>query len=168
MRAMRPPVAVSFSVPALAALVVLSGCSKVEWDQGKIQDTIQSVLTSQAHVKVQSVTCPSKVKIAKGVVTYCEATLAGGDTVRFDATQTDSKGHIHIGPAEMIAVEVQDSIQSALKKRGVSTTATCPQHVPIVVGKTFVCTATDPQGHRARIGVTIADANAGFRLKLLG
>lgn len=80
------------------------------------------------------------------MVTDCQATLAGGGTVRFSATQTDSKGHIHVGPAEMIAVEVENQIHGALKKRGVSATATCPQHVPIVPGKTFVCGATVNRG----------------------
>jgi hypothetical protein len=151
-------------------VLALAGCTTttIKWDPGSVRDTIRDVLTRQAHVKVESVSCPAKAKIAKGVVTYCQATLASGDTVRFAATQTDGKGHVHIGPAEMISDEVQNSIQAALKKRGVTTTARCPQHVPIVVDSTFVCTATDPQGHRARIGVTIADQNAGFRMKLLG
>ena len=63
-------------LPSLAAaLVTLAGCGSVSWDSGKVESTIHDVLTKQAHVQVKSVSCPSKAKIAKGVVTYCEATL---------------------------------------------------------------------------------------------
>jgi hypothetical protein len=155
------------SLPGVLAAAV-AGCGSISWDQTKVQNAIRDVLVKQAHVQVTAVRCPSNVKIAAGVVTDCQATLAGGDTVRFSATQTDGKGHIHVGPAEMIAVEVENQIHGALKKRGVTATATCPQHVPIVSGKTFVCSATDAHGQRARIGVTITDKNAGFRMRLLG
>jgi hypothetical protein len=155
-------------LPATVALAALAGCGTVAWNRTKVQNAIRDVLTKQAGVQVQSVTCPSKAKIATGVVTYCDATLAGGDTVRFSATQTDAKGHVHVAPAEMIALEVQNKIQSALRQRGVTAAAKCPQHVPIAVGKTFVCVATDAQGRHARIGVTITDASAGFRMRVLG
>ncbi len=88
--------------------------------------------------------------------------------MRFAATQRDSDGHVHVGPAEMIAVEVENRVESALQTRGIKTTASCPEHVPIVVGKTFVCKATDPQGTTVRIGVTITSSNAGFSMKILG
>jgi hypothetical protein len=156
------------AVPAVAALAALAGCGSVSWDAGKVQSTIKSVLVKQAGVQVRSVSCPGKAKIAKGVVTYCNATLADGETVRFSAKQTDGNGHVHVGPAEMIALEVQHSIQSALHKRGVTATASCPRHVPIVIGKTFVCAAKDNQGQSAKIGVTITDASAGFRMRILG
>jgi hypothetical protein len=151
----------------LAALSALAACGTVSYDKGKVEGTVHDVLTKQAGVQVQSVKCPDRAKIAKGVVTYCTATLAGGETVRFVATQTDDKGHAHVGPAEMIATEVQNKIQSALQQRGVTATAKCPQHVPIVVGQTFLCTATDSKGHNAKIGITIANSSAGFTMRVL-
>lgn len=153
---------------AVAALAVCAGCGTVSWDQTKVQNAIRDVLTKQAGVQVRAVSCPSKARIATGVVTYCNATLAGGDTVRFSATQTDSSGRVHVGPAEMIGLEVQNRIQSSLRQRGVAASAKCPQHVPIVVGNVFVCTVADAHGRQARIGVTITDASAGFRLRVLG
>jgi hypothetical protein len=155
-------------VPTVGALAALAGCGTASWNRTAVQNAIRDVLTKQAGVQVQSVNCPSKAKIAKGVVTYCDTTLAGGDTVRFTATQTDGTGHVHVGPAEMIALEVQNAIQRALRQRGVTATAKCPEHVPIVVGSTFVCVASDQQGRNARIGVTITDASAGFRMRVLG
>src|ERR1700730_10653887 len=101
-------------LPAIAAVAALAGCGTVSWDRTKAENAIRDVLTKQAGVQVQSVTCPSTAKIAKGVVTYCIATLVGGDTVRFSATQTDGKGRLHVGPAEMIALEMQNKIRSAL------------------------------------------------------
>lgn len=150
-----------------ASIVGLAGCAGVSWERSKVETAIRTVLIQQAHVPVRTVTCPSKAKIAKGVVTYCAATLSNGDTVRFKATQTNGSGHVHVGPAEMISLEVEDTITSSLKKRGVAATATCPQHVPIVVGRTFVCTASDAKGARAKIAATISDASAGFRLRVL-
>ena len=132
-----------------------------------MQSTIREVLVKQAGVEVRSVACPSNVNIARGVVTLCTATLVGGDTVRFAARQTDAHGHIHVGPAEMIALEVQNRIRSALRARGVRATASCPQHVPIDVGRTFACVARDARGRPTRIGVTITDSGAGFRMRLL-
>jgi hypothetical protein len=155
------------AVAALVAAVGLAACGSVVWDHTKVESAIKSVLTKQADVRVQSVSCPQKAKIAKGVVTYCEASIAGGYTVRFSATQLDSNGHVHVGPAEMITPEVQDNIRASLRARGITATVACPQHEPIVVGKTFVCTARDKQGESARIGVTITDAGAGFKTRIL-
>jgi hypothetical protein len=159
-----------FSIPAagLTAFAVLAGCGSVTYDKAKVQSAVSDVLTKQAGVQVQSVKCPDNAKIAKGVVIDCVATLVGGDTVRFTATETDDQGHVHVGPAEMIAAEVQNKIASALKQRGVTAIATCPQHVPIVVGQTFVCTATDKAGRHAKIGITIRSTSAGFSMRVVG
>jgi hypothetical protein len=158
------------ALPVAALMVALAGCgSDVSWSATKVQDSVRSILTQQAGVHVRSVSCPSNVKIGKGVVAYCLATLSGGDTVRFSASQEDSSGHVHVGPAEMIALEVENRIEAALHQRGVkATSALCPQHVPIVVGKTFGCTATVGHGQRLRIAVTITTPSGGFSMKLAG
>jgi hypothetical protein len=153
---------------ATVALATLAGCGSISWNRTKVEKAVREVLTKQANVQVRSVTCPSNAKIAKGVVTPCNATLSNGERVRFNATQTDAKGDVHVGPAEMIALEVQNSIQEGLRRRGVTASARCRQHVPIVVGTTFVCAATDARGRHLRIGVTVTDRSAGFRLRLLG
>lgn len=153
-----------------AAVIALSGCgSDVSWSASKVEDTVRTILTQQAGVTVRSVACPNDVKIGKGVVAYCTASLANGDTVRFSATQEDSSGHVHVGPAEMIALEVENRIEAALHQRGIKTTsATCPQHVPITVGRTFGCTAAFGHGQRLRVAVTITNPSGGFSMKLAG
>jgi Domain of unknown function (DUF4333) len=153
-----------------AAIVALAGCgSDVSWSASKVEGTVRTILTQQAGVTVHSVTCPSNVKIGKGVVAYCIATLANGDTVRFSATQADSSGRVHVGPAEMIALEVQNRIEAALHQRNIKiTSATCPQHVPITVGRTFGCIASVGHAQRLRIAVTITTPSGGFSMKLAG
>jgi Domain of unknown function (DUF4333) len=145
-----------------AAIVALAGCgSDVSWSASKVEGTVRTILTQQAGVTVHSVTCPSNVKIGKGVVAYCIATLANGDTVRFSATQADSSGRVHVGPAEMI--------EAALHQRNIKiTSATCPQHVPITVGRTFGCIASVGHAQRLRIAVTITTPSGGFSMKLAG
>lgn len=153
-----------------AAVIALAGCgSDVSWSASKVESTVRSILTQQVGVTVQSVTCPSNVKIGKGVVAYCTASLSGGDTVRFSATQEDGSGHVHVGPAEMIALEVQNRIETALHQRHIKTTAaTCPQHVPITVGRTFDCTASFAHGQPLRIAVAITSASGAFAMKVAG
>jgi predicted small secreted protein len=157
-------------LPVAVAVAALAGCgSDVSWSASKVEGTVRTILTQQAGLQVRSVSCPTNVKIGKGVVAYCTASLANGDTVRFSATQEDSSGQVHVGPAEMIALEVQNRIEAALHQRAIkATAATCPQHVPITVGKTFGCTASVGRGQRLRIAVTITTPSGGFSMKLAG
>jgi hypothetical protein len=157
-------------LPVAVVVVILAGCgSDVSWSASKVESTVRTILTQQAGVTVRSVSCPSNVKIGKGVVAYCTASLANGDTVRFAATQEDSSGQVHVAPAEMIALEVENRIAAALHQRGIKTTAImCPQHVSITVGRTFGCTASLAHGQRLRITVTISTPSGGFAMKLAG
>lgn len=145
----------------------LAGCGAVVLDSGKIANTMRTVLVIQAKLQVRSVQCPRNIKVGKGIVTYCTATLTNGHTVRMSATQTDSSGHVHVGPAEMVADEIQNFIVHALAARGVTATATCPQHEPIVVGRTFDCTATDGQGRSAKVQITVTSPSAGFSTRIV-
>jgi hypothetical protein len=152
---------------ALATAAVLAGCGSVTWDRSKVQNAVRDVLPQQAHLRVKSVACPDNAKIAKGVVSYCTATLTNADTVRFSATQTDSSGHVHVGPVEMIATMVENTMRSNLQGRGISATPTCPQHVPVAVGQTFICTLSLAGGRSARVQVTVADTGGGFTTKVV-
>jgi hypothetical protein len=118
------------------------------------------VLESQNGLHVRSVHCPETINPAQGAVTYCTATLANGHTVRMAATATNGSGQVRVAPAEMIADRVQNFIQSALAKTGISATAVCPQHVPIVVGHTFLCRASASDGRSGTIRVTIRPGGA--------
>jgi Domain of unknown function (DUF4333) len=145
----------------------LAGCGTVVLDSGKIANTMRSVLVTQVMLSVQSVECPKSIKVGKGIVTYCTATLTNGHTVRMSATQTDSNGHVHVGLAEMVADEMQNFIVRALAVRGLTATATCPQHRPIVVGSKFNCTATDRQGRSAHVQITVTSPSAAFSTRIV-
>ncbi len=145
----------------------LAGCGTVVLDSSKIANTMRTVLVTQANVTVRSVQCPKSIKVGKGIVTDCTATLINGHTVRMSATQTDSHGHVHVGPAEMVADEIQNFILHALATRGLTVTTACPQHEPIVVGSKFNCTATDRQGRSAHVQITITSPSAGFSTKIV-
>jgi hypothetical protein len=58
----------------LGLVVLLAGCGTLGSDQSKNETNIRHALT-KLGVQVRSVKCPKDVKVAKGVVTCCTATL---------------------------------------------------------------------------------------------
>ncbi|HEY6396342.1 MAG TPA: DUF4333 domain-containing protein [Solirubrobacteraceae bacterium] len=153
---------------SVGAACVLTGCGTRQLDSSKLVSTMRQVLEGQAGLHVRSVRCPDNIAVGKGIVTPCTATLTDGHTVKMSAVQKDSNGNVHVGPAEMVADQIQNFIVNALAQRGVKATATCPQHQPVVVGSTFVCTATDPQNRSAKVQITVSNAAAGFSTKIVG
>jgi Domain of unknown function (DUF4333) len=152
---------VSAIIVGLCATIALAGCGTPRIDPGIVANLMRRLLESQNGVPVRSVHCPETIHPAKGAVTYCTATLTNGHTVRMLATPTNGSGQVRVAPAEMIADQVQNSIASALaKQRGITATAVCPQHVPIVVGRTFLCRASASDGRSAMILVTIKGGGA--------
>lgn len=145
------------------SLVLLAACGTLSWDQSKNESNIRSSLT-KLGVQVQSVKCPSDVKVAKGVVAYCTATLKSGEKVSIKATQLDSKGNVRYTSTAVIATEAENLIETKLSQSGLTATAACPRHVKIVVGKQFVCTLRDNSGHTAHVPVTIIDSTGSFRV----
>ena len=61
-------------------------------DPSKVKNAIRSLIESKGGVQVRSIACPSNVKEQKGVVSYCTATLAGGQSVRVRVTQINDNG----------------------------------------------------------------------------
>jgi Domain of unknown function (DUF4333) len=146
-------------VPGLVLLV--AGCGTLVWDQSRNETNIRHAL-AKVGVQVQSVKCPKDVKVGKGVVTYCTATLRSGETLSQKAVQLDNKGDVSYSSTTVIATEVENLIKTTLSQSSVSATATCPRHVPIVVGNQFVCTLRDNAGHTAHVPVTIIDSTGSF------
>jgi Domain of unknown function (DUF4333) len=147
-------------IVGLCATFALAGCGTPRIDPGKVANVMRQVLESENDLHVRSVHCPETIKPAKGAVTYCTATLSNGHTVRMAATPTNNSGQVRVAPAEMIADRVQNFIRSALAKAGVSASAVCPQHVPIVVGQTFLCSVSASDGRSGTIRVTIKPGGA--------
>ncbi len=148
---------------AILSLVLLAGCGTSTLDPAKEEDTIRSNIT-RLGAPVQSVNCPSGVKVGKGIVTYCTATLQSGETVPIKATQIDNKGKVHYQSTTMFATVVENTIEVRLRQLGVSATATCPRHVPSVAGSGFACTLRDNAGHTAHVQVTIENSTGAFKL----
>jgi Domain of unknown function (DUF4333) len=132
-------------------------------DPAKEESTIRSNIT-KLGAPVQSVKCPGGVKVGKGIVTYCTATLQSGETVSIKGTQIDDKGTVHYRSTTMIAGAVENTIDVRLRQLGVSATATCPRHVPIVAGSRFTCTLLDNAGRTAHLQVTIENSTGVFKM----
>jgi Domain of unknown function (DUF4333) len=158
----------SVIIVGVGATCALGGCGTVKIDPNKLVSTMRQVLETQAGLPVRSVQCPRSINAGKGNVTYCTATLTDGHTIKMSAVQKDAHGNVHVGPAEMVADQIQNFIVHALAQRGVRVTASCPQHQPIIVGSRFDCTATDAQGRSAKVQVTVINASAGFSTKIVG
>ncbi|MEA2266008.1 MAG: hypothetical protein QOE27_1591 [Solirubrobacteraceae bacterium] len=150
---------------AAAAGAVLAGCGSSQLDTTKAEKTIRTLTTSKLGVPVASVKCPKNVKLKTGLVTVCQVTLASGETEPFTITQRDAKGNVHIQPIDLIAGGVERTINQQFARRGVKTTTTCPQHVPIRVGATTTCRSTDAKGASLPITVTITDSIGAYRLR---
>jgi hypothetical protein len=81
------------------------------------------------------------------------------------ATQLDDRGTVHLVASEMLADNVEHGIVVTLAQRGRQVRAVCPQHVQVVVGKTFNCTVINQAGRKTTAAVTIVDSDGGFRLR---
>src|SRR5437588_313131 len=67
--------------------------------------------------------------------------------------------------AAVLAGGGERAINQQFAKRGLKTTTTCPQHVPIRVGATTTCRSTDAKGASLPITVTITDSIGAYRLR---
>jgi uridylate kinase len=151
-RAMRRLTAIIVGACATGAL---AGCGTTRIDPSKVANSMRQVLERQYGVRVRSVVCPGAIKAGKGITAHCTATLADGDTVGMAATQTNGSGLIQIAPTEIIAERIENLIEHDYATHRLRVTAVCPQHVRIVVGRTFLCTAADHRGHSVNLTVTI-------------
>jgi Domain of unknown function (DUF4333) len=147
-------------IVGVCAAGAVAGCGTAPIDPAKVANLMRQLLESQFALHVRSVRCPATINASTGAVTYCTATLTDGNTVRMTATATGGSGQIRVAPAEMIADRVQSFIERALAHRGIRATASCPQHVPIVVGRTFLCLVSERRGRRAKFLVTIKPGGA--------
>ncbi len=83
---------------AAAAIVVtallVSACGDEELSTEPIEKDIQSGLTRQTRVQIQSVTCPEEVKPQAGDRFNCTAVYAGGEKARVRVTQRTDDGDV--------------------------------------------------------------------------
>ena len=149
---------------ALAGLAqALNGCDATASDSHYLENLIRTSLDDHPGFDVQSVACP-RGSVAQGVVVRCTATLTGGHTVGVRATALDGQGAFHIVASEMLADNVEREIVRTLLERSIKARAVCPEHVKVVIGRTFDCSVTDATGRHLTAAVIIVDADGGFRL----
>ena len=67
----------------------------------------------------------------------------GGHKVGVRATALDANGTFHIVASEMLADNVERAILRTLAARNIKARAVCPEHVRVVIGRTFDCSVTD-------------------------
>jgi hypothetical protein len=152
---------------AVVAALAATGCGSAVYDPSGIEHQMRSYMSGHG-LPVRSISCPKNVQIHKGVVSYCTAALTDGNAVSFRVTQVNAHGLARWTQADIPAEQLQNGIRALLSRRGVTADVSCPNHVPVVVGKRVVCLAT-AGSHRARIGARIdSPSHVSFRvLKVL-
>jgi Domain of unknown function (DUF4333) len=145
------------------AAAALAGCGSSKSDSHYLENLVRTSLAVHPGFKVQSVACPRE-SAAKGEVVSCTATLEGGHKVGVRATALDGKGTFRIITSEMLADNVERGIVGTLAARSIKARAVCPEHVKVVIGRTFDCTVTEATGGHATAAITILDADGGFRV----
>lgn len=155
---------------AAALALALSACGgggsgSPGYDTSQLATMIRVRLDQHPGFQVQSVSCPQHAKLGKGVVIQCTATNRGGHVVRMRATQLDDKGTVHLVADEMFADNVERGIMTTLARRGIPSSAVCPERVPVVIGHRFDCKVVENATHRASANVTIVDSDGGFTLR---
>jgi hypothetical protein len=145
---------------------VLAACGATRQGTGWLAHDITSALDRHPGWTVKSVSCPQQVKLAKGVVIHCSATLRNGRVVKLRATQLDAQEDTHLVANEIFADNVERGIMASLPSGASGASAACPNYVPVVVGAAFTCRLH--QGARySRAQVTIVDGDGGFPAALL-
>ena len=163
-----PPLRPQLSILACCACAALAGCGEKTIDTGKAEREIDRTIEEQTGAAIRSVACPDDVEGRKGDTFDCQATGADGTRATIRVTQRDDEGGIgfrtpllHTGPAET------QIAQQLTEKTDVRLTVVCPDLVLARAGTKLACRATDPDGKRYRVDVTVVDAqgNITFRLR---
>jgi hypothetical protein len=158
-RVVRHPIYVAL----LGVVLALAGCGTSGSGSPYLANLVRTSLDAHPGFQVQSVNCPA-AKVAKGAVVRCTATLADGHKVGVRATSLDGRRAFRIIASEMLADNVERGIVGTLAERSVKARALCPEHVKVVIGRTFDCSVTDAAGRHLTAAVTILDADGGFRV----
>lgn len=149
---------------AVALSLSATGCGTAMLNTGHVESLIKNHVSGPpVNASVAGVKCPDR-PVKKGDVFTCTVTLKNGQTVAFRVTQLDAKTNISAVPTQMIPPYVERTVQSNLATQNVNATATCPEHVAIVVGATFTCSLVSSSGQHGIATLTILDPTGGFRI----
>jgi Domain of unknown function (DUF4333) len=84
----------AFAAAIIVAALLVSACGEDELSTEPIEKDIQGGLVRQTRVRIDSVTCPDKVKPERGNTFTCTAVYAGGEKARVRVTQRTDDGDV--------------------------------------------------------------------------
>jgi hypothetical protein len=149
---------------SLAATAVLSTCSGDRIvDHAKLEREVTDQSSSQKF-PLSAVACPEGRPLVTGDTFTCSATLAGGEPVTVEATQTDGDGTITWRRVEAaVTGEEFAGLEDDLidVEYGVTITLTCPSVIVVNDGDSFTCTGIDERGHTRDVVFTAVHARNG-------
>lgn len=148
-------------------IVFVGGCSFSASCGGKKIDPTKGEKLIADSLKQKSgldatASCPSSVKLEKGLATECALTLGGVPGGKATFTQIDDDGNITVEIVHdyVITKRANDFLQETFGKQiGQAVTVDCgPEAVRLAeTGKTFRCKATAASGDVAQVEVTMTD-----------
>lgn len=131
-------------------------------DSNVVQSTIQEQFAQQAGISVRSVACPQNVAIKVGNKFNCTVTASNGKTIEAVVTQTNEQGGFTWNATNGLIS--YDKVEGLIKKglqeqESLAVTPSCgtPQtrYIIAYAGEKFDCSATDPNGRKIPIKVSV-------------
>jgi hypothetical protein len=154
-----------------AALFGMVACSQT-LKMDTVKSAVSSGVTTQVGLTVASVTCPDTREVKANDTFECTVAPQGGGRLTVKVTQKDDQGNVNWevvkteGLLDLAALETQ--IKTGLKEQAaIDATVSCGGKFRATEpGKSFECTATDAQGAKAQVAVTMKDAEGNVSWSL--
>ncbi|WP_299487893.1 DUF4333 domain-containing protein [Acaryochloris sp. IP29b_bin.137] len=131
-------------------------------DSDVVESTIQEQFAQQAGISVRSVACPQNVAIKVGSKFNCTITASDGKTIQAVVNQTNEQGGFTWNATNgLISYDkVEGLIRKGLQEQeSLAVTPNCgtPQtrYIIAYAGEKFKCSATDPNGRKIPIDVSV-------------
>jgi hypothetical protein len=157
-----------FLIPVLFA-GGLAGC-KGKLDAAKLEKEIKTTVEDQTDAKVASVTCPKEQPLKEGDKFKCDVAYKGGGDGKVAVKQTSDDGDVKFELEGSIIVPktLEKKIADGLAEKGFADIdVDCGKKVRTAEeDDTFTCDATDPQGGKRKIAVTVKDDEGNIRWKV--
>lgn len=151
-------------------MLALAACGPAKLDMEKVKSSIQSGVSSQMGLKVDSVTCPTEVEAKSGSNFSCTVKTSDlTEDLPVEVTQNDDKGNVQwkskyeVAPSEKVEDEVSTSLAS---ENNISADITCPTKVLKKKGYKFECKAEDASGDTATVKVEVTSDDGDVEWKL--
>lgn len=151
-------------------MLALVACGPGKLDMEKIKSSIQSGVSSQMGLKVDSVTCPGEVEAKAGSTFSCTVKTSDlTEELPVEITQNDDKGNVswkskyEVAPSEKVEDEVSSSLAT---ENNIAADITCPPKVLKKKGYKFECKAKDSVGDTAVVKVEVTSDDGDIEWKL--